>query len=479
MENLFVRGLGILLIRETALKIVAFIGNIILARLLSPEYFGLFVILSFVISFFALFTDIGLSSAIIQQKDKISRQKVTTIFLTRQLLSILIVILLWIVAPYIKFFYHQIDSNAIFALRIFSLSILIGPFSDIGISLLEREFKYNLISLIDAVGVVAYQVTAIICALMGFYLWSFIIAIFVKEILEGLLVVILKPWKPTLTNSLKSIKTMLSFGLYLQMGGLLTFLHDSVNPLIAGILNGSSAVGLLDWASSLALIPKNLTDNYGRVAFAGFSRIQDDDVLIKETIETSISLLSLIIFLFGAIMVGFGNEIIHYLYPPVWYAGIPALFWYVLGTFFFSFISPLGQLALAKGASKLIFYASILFLLVEWFSAIILSKMIGFSGISIAFFIAQLTTAILYLIIFKTFDIKIELRKLLLPKLLILIVIYIFILLLNLIIPHNIYLLIFKISAVLGAYVAMVYFFARKDFSKFTYFIFKSIRFNS
>src|SRR5581483_2226152 len=268
MENLFVRGLGILLIRETALKIVAFIGNIILARLLSPEYFGLFVILSFVISFFALFTDIGLSSAIIQQKDKISRQKVTTIFLTRQLLSILIVILLWIVAPYIKFFYHQIDSNAIFALRIFSLSILIGPFSDIGISLLEREFKYNLISLIDAVGVVAYQVTAIICALMGFYLWSFIIAIFVKEILEGLLVVILKPWKPTLTNSLKSIKTMLSFGLYLQMGGLLTFLHDSVNPLIAGILNGSSAVGLLDWASSLALIPKNLTDNYGRVAFA-------------------------------------------------------------------------------------------------------------------------------------------------------------------------------------------------------------------
>src|SRR5437762_12531867 len=73
-------GFSTLLVRELLLKICAFSGQLILARILSPDDFGFYAIIIFIINLFGLFSDIGLSSALIQKKQPLADIELATIF---------------------------------------------------------------------------------------------------------------------------------------------------------------------------------------------------------------------------------------------------------------------------------------------------------------------------------------------------------------------------------------------------------------
>jgi O-antigen/teichoic acid export membrane protein len=184
LKSSIIQGFGTLVVREFFLKILSFVGQIFLARLLVPSDFGIYVIVVFIVNFLGLFSDIGLSSAIIQKHEEPSREELSSVFILKMGLSILIVVLLWIFAPVIKYAYPAFTTSNILMVRILSLVIITGGIRSIPIALLERKIKYNFISVIDVLGIFIYYLTSLTFAFAHFGVWSFIFGALAKEVGE-------------------------------------------------------------------------------------------------------------------------------------------------------------------------------------------------------------------------------------------------------------------------------------------------------
>lgn len=466
LKNRITKGFSVLIIRGFLIKVFSFFGQVVLARILFPEDFGVYVIVVFIGNFFLLFSDIGLSFALIK-KDKIpSRGEISTALYIKILLSVILITIIFFIAPYINILYPEFNNNHIWMLRVFSISILLTAIRSVPVALLEREIKYNVISLIDIFGVIAYYITALILAFSGFGVWSLIYGVLLKGMIEVIAAFAYRPLILTRNFKLKSTKAMFHFGLYLQGNGILAFIHTSVIPAIVGVKYGSREVGLLNWASNVASIPMSITDNFGRVAFSGFSRIQDDRKLLSLAVEKSMGILSIITLLFSVIILGFAPEIISILYTEKWLPGIPALYWFAVSTFFISAVSALGSGLLALGKSKDIFLITLTTDIIEWLLALLLISFLGFIGVAITATMVSFVTFSLYIFIAKKNGIASNLTKILVPKLLVLVISLALAIVLNLLLPQFLWILVVKVLVIFLFYIFLMFLFSKEDMVK-------------
>jgi O-antigen/teichoic acid export membrane protein len=178
-------------------------------------------------------------------------------------------------------------------------------------------------------------------------------------------------------------------------------------------------VGLLDWSMNIASLPRVLSDNIGRVAFASFSQLQNRKDIISLTIKKTFNGLSFFT-LFPIILIfGFGNQIIHYVLTDKWLPALPALYWFSLGAIFFNGTAILGQGLLALGKVKKMFILSVPLIIFELLLAYILLSLIGFVGVAIASCLGVILFFFAYIIIANRMGIKINLKELFLSKIII------------------------------------------------------------
>lgn len=380
-------GITQMTVREVVMKGISVIGQLTLVRILLPEYFGIFAILSFIVSIGELFTDLGLSMAIIQNKTSLSQKQLSTVFSIRLVLSLIVIVLLFLLSPIVREVYPALSYEHILMLQVTSLVLLFKPLRSVLVALLERELRYNQVSVIDLSGIVTYYVTAIILAFYGFGIWSFIAALFAKDACETLLALRYFPWIPKFFIDYLQVRNLLHVGMYFQMGSIMGFVHRSTIPVIAGMRATPQVVGYLDWGANVASIPRALSENVGRVSFSSFSRIQENKLLIARAIERSFDFLSFISLFLLLVAIGFGNEVVYYLLSESWVPAVPALIWFVGGTIFLNGTSSVGHGILALGKSKPLFLISLFVIPAEWILAYLLLSAYGFVGIAIASFI--------------------------------------------------------------------------------------------
>src|SRR5260370_38066401 len=144
-----------------------------------------------------MLTQVGLNQSIIQRKTEPTQNEYSTIFLLRFSVSIIIVSSIFIFSSTILSFFKPFDTSQIWLLRIFLLLILVNPYQDILISMFERDLQYDVIATIDVSGIIAYYVIVLLLAFYGFGIWSLILAVVAKEVIELLISVSYKPWLPS------------------------------------------------------------------------------------------------------------------------------------------------------------------------------------------------------------------------------------------------------------------------------------------
>jgi len=468
LKSRIVQGFSTLIVREFFIKIFSLIGQIFLARLLFPSDFGIYVIIVFIIGLFGLFSDVGLSLAIIQHKNEPTQGELSSVFFLKTLLSLILIAIIWLIAPFVKNFYPTFVDVNVTMLRVFSITLLLASFRSIPISLLERKIKYNLISLIDIAGVAVYYVTALFAAFFNFGVWSFIIGAVIKEAVETIILYAVQPFLPKIILSIRSIKTMLRFGFYIQGNSLASFLGSSIAPVIGGRMFGPYGVGLLDFAFNIGSLPTTIGINFGRVAFAGYSRIQKQNKLLSSSISHSISMLSIMLYIFPVIIFSFAGQIIPFVFSAKWTPAVPALYWYTAITFFLPVISPLGQVILAIGKSKVIFWSTFISAIFGWIGAYLLVQVLGLLGIAIVYFFTILFLFIFYIAILKKNGFNFHIISILFPKLIATLIAIIFSVCMNFVLPGDTYVLIIKLLLSTLTYLFMMYIFAKKDFLEFT-----------
>ncbi|MCM2267379.1 MAG: oligosaccharide flippase family protein [Elusimicrobiales bacterium] len=377
-------GIGTLVKRQVAVRLLSFFANIALARLLVPEVFGVYAIVTFVVQFFSTFGDVGIGAALIQKKRELTREEISSTFWLQQLLVLLVVCAVIAAAPLAARVYPSLPSYGSWLIRAMALSFALASFKTVPAILMERKLDFGRIALVDIAETAVFYASVLALAFGGYGVWSFIVAALLRSFSGACLIYLLSGWRPTADFKFSGVREIISFGLPYQGNTILGFVKDAVIPLFVGAYSGAAAVGFVNWARSSAFAPLMLSEAFGRVAFPAFSRIQADRDMLARAVERSMRAITLLMFPITSLMVALGPEIISVVFTDKWLPALPAYYFYCTSPLVIGVVLPMYSAILALGRSGIVLKMMLSLFVLEWGLGVPLVMFFGFNGIAVS-----------------------------------------------------------------------------------------------
>ncbi|GFD79983.1 lipopolysaccharide biosynthesis protein [Tenacibaculum sp. KUL118] len=280
-------------------QLINFGLGIILARLLSPEDFGLIAMVLVFTGISQLLTDFGLSSSLIQ-KDFVEKNQAYTCFVLNVLIGLVFTIGLMISSESIASFYKEPKLDFL----IFALSpvFLLNSFCSVPNALLSRELKHKHIALVDMASLLIATIAAVIFAFLDFGVWSLVIQQFVKTILKAFFLIFLSSFKIE-KFEISTVSSLMVFSLNVFFTRLIQQLAEQADKVIVGRNIGTADLGFYSRAFHLTTFPiYNITRVVGNVMFPALSKIKND---VRKVGEIYLRLVGIISVLTFPILLGF------------------------------------------------------------------------------------------------------------------------------------------------------------------------------
>jgi len=390
-----VRGVFALTTRTFILQLISFISTFLLTILLSPSVFGVFFIVSAVISFLSYFSDFGLAAALIQKKEEPTRDELVSAFTMQQALIGSICIGAFIASSRVASYYN-LDNSGLFLFKTLIISFFLSSLKTIPSVLIERKLQFELLVIPQILETAFFYLVALILAFLNFGVVSFAWAALTRGIIGLIAIYVIYPWPIGIGFSYSAVRHLLNFGIPFQANSLLAFVKDDLMTLFLGKILPIAHVGYLGWAKKWAEAPLRLImDNIIRVTFPAYARLQYDRDILGKAIGKSFFFLALLIFPTSALLILCVNSLT-VLIPKYskWTPAVFAFYLYTISSVLSSFSSPLVNALNAIGKIKMTFSLMIFWTLLTWILIPVFSLNMGFNGAAIAAAIIS-TTAVL------------------------------------------------------------------------------------
>src|SRR3989344_188538 len=263
-------------VRLILYQVILTLTNFVLARVLNPEIFGTFAIISFFVLNLGIFTNLGLQQALIQSKDEPDAKDIQVFFTVLVSTSILFVLAMYFLAPIIANFYGgKLGPESIFWLRVYAVYILFGNIASVSMTLLDKSLNYVKLTMAELATLGITQVLIIILAINGYGLASLILGNLIGSISGIIIYYGLSPWSFGIHFSFSRLKRFLAFGLNYQFGTLTGAFNAAVIPLFVGTVSGPAAVGFINMAGGIRQAGLAPTEMISKLAFTAGARIQN------------------------------------------------------------------------------------------------------------------------------------------------------------------------------------------------------------
>lgn len=222
---------------------------VVLARLLTPEAFGIVAIGQVIFSISDVIAKFGIGAALIQA-DTITRSIARSVQSIMTIMAVLISLIVLLASHVAAEMLHAPELVAIMPLM--SATFIISSLSNVSVSLISRDMNFRFLSLVEmATYALGYGVVAITLALMGFSYWSLVIGMFVKTLAGGCLVLLKCPVWPTTQLRLREARPILKFGSGVFSSQILATLGQRADNIVIASTLGPVALGHYSRAFSL------------------------------------------------------------------------------------------------------------------------------------------------------------------------------------------------------------------------------------
>lgn len=273
---------------------VNFILTIILARLLTPEDFGLVAMVMIFFNISSVFVESGFSAALIREKT-ISEADKSTAFIFNLVASIFFYILLFIASPYIATFFNQQLLTPI--VRIMGLNIVINAIGIIQFTALTQQIDFRTQTKIRFVAVIISGTGAVALAFLGYGVWSLVVRAMLMALATTLIVWIASSWRPSWRFSNESFRRLFGFGSKILVTALIDKIYRNIYDLLIGKFFSAADLGFYKQADSFKNITtKTLLQTIRKVSYPVLSKLKDDAVKLKMGYRKVIKMSSFIIF---------------------------------------------------------------------------------------------------------------------------------------------------------------------------------------
>jgi O-antigen/teichoic acid export membrane protein len=305
-------------------QIINFFVNILLARTLFPADFGILGLLFVFITIANVLVDGGMKISIIRKKEVTDRDY-TSVFFANILMSCLLYVIIFFLAPYISEFYKKPELVAI--LRVFSITIVLQAFVFVQSAILTKNLNFRQQSLMKIPSIILSSAIGIILALLHYGVWSLVWMYLTQTFFWALFHWIFSDWKPKLVFDKSLFKYHFNFGYKLTLIEILNGIISNAYQIVIGKYYSILNVGYYTQSLTLRQLPiSNIYGPSSKLFLPIFSKIQNDEVKVVKTYHQILSLLIVVIAPILTFLAVFSEQIIVFLYSEKWRVAAPFLF---------------------------------------------------------------------------------------------------------------------------------------------------------
>lgn len=273
---------------------IQFIVQIVLARLLLPEDYGVIALIIIFLAIANVFVQSGFSIALIQKKDTDETDFSSVLYLSLFVAGGLYTIL-FLTAPFIADFYKE--PQLIPVLRVLSLTLFFGAINSIQYAVVSRTMQFKRLFFSSLIGIVVSGIIGITMAYWGFGVWALVGQQLTNSLLISIILWFTVKWRPRLIFSIKRINSLFSFGWKLLFSSLLDTVYSNIYGLVIGKIYDSEVLGYYNRGNQFpSLIVTNIDGSIQSVMLPVLSENQDDITRVKNMVRRSIVTSSFIIF---------------------------------------------------------------------------------------------------------------------------------------------------------------------------------------
>ena len=323
LKNKTVKGASWSFIDSISSQGVTFLVSLVLARLLTPDEYGLIGIISIFIAVFNSIVDSGFSNALIR-KNEARDIDYNTVFLTNLIISILLFLVLFLSAPAISHFFNQ--PQLIPLLRVMGAIVIINAFAIIQRTILVKKVDFKTQTKVSLISSITSGVIGIGMAVRGCGVWSLVGQHISRQFLNSAFLWIFSKWYPKLQFSFKSFKELFSFGWKLLVSGLIDTVWREIYQVVIGKCYSPATLGQYTRAQQFANIcSSNLNSVVQRVSYPVLSSVQDDKKRLKDGYKRIIKVTMLVTFTLMLGMSAVAKPMILTLVGEQWLPSVPFL----------------------------------------------------------------------------------------------------------------------------------------------------------
>ena len=325
-------------------------ATMILARMLTPNDFGLVAMVTAITSFINIFKDLGLSAATIQQSE-INHDQVCALFWINVAIGLLLLCITLAVAPAVAWFYKDPRLTSVTA--VLSIAFLFGGLTVQHEALLRRQMRLAAVAVIDNLSVVAGILTAILCAQIGWGYWALVGMQIVTGVTHCVGVWAASSWRPGGLISQPRVRSMLKFGAYLTIFNFTNFFARQFDNILIGRFLGAETLGLYSRAYSLLLVPiAQLTAPISSVAVPALSNLQNDPKRYRRYYQQATKIIAYLSFTLVVSLVVLSEEVVELILGHQWKGAVPIFRILAVAAMFQPILSTVGWIYVSLGQTR-------------------------------------------------------------------------------------------------------------------------------
>jgi O-antigen/teichoic acid export membrane protein len=329
---------------------VTLIRAAILARLLSPEDYGVFTMVVVISSFAIIFKDIGLGMATVREK-KINHGQVSNLFWINTLIGFLSMLIIIALSPAMVWFYNEPRLYNIAG--VLSLGFLFSGMTVQHQALLRRQMQFNRIAVITVISAAVSSSVGIAVAVLTKNYWALVW----MQVAHNLFLMIgfwlSTGWIPDLPSKNNAIRNLLNVGL--DVAGLNAFstITQQLDKIIIGRISSAGGLGLYNKGHQVPhLISGQFRLAFFSIALPALSALQSEKDRFRGYYYKFLNIVCWSTMTLSSFCFVFADEIILVYFGPKWADSVIFMKIFSIHAFIMPAMTTLDQIPLALGFSR-------------------------------------------------------------------------------------------------------------------------------
>ncbi len=307
--------------QKISCQLISFGISVVLARLLSPNDYGVVAICSMFLMLVGIIIDGGLGTALIQKKD-IDEIDFNTVFYAGTVFSFIIYAITFVIAPFIAVLFDNEQITPV--IRVLAILMPIGTLSSVQSAFIQRQMAFRKYFISSLYGTIASGCIGLIMAFMGFGVWALVGQSLVNTLTNTIVLFIINQWRPKWMFSWERFRILFSFGWRMVAVNVLNAFFYQLKGYVIGYKYSASDLAYYNRGEGLpGILYNNISSTINTVLFPALSNLQDDKQAIKYALARSMR--TTCFFLMPALLglAAISDKLVLIIFTEKWAAAIP------------------------------------------------------------------------------------------------------------------------------------------------------------